>query len=80
MQKTVQGIVEELMTKYGLPEHVIIAVVESQFKCAKEEIAKATPGEPETFKNIRFKKLGLVYADHSKIKAIEYAKEKKRDN
>ena len=77
MQKTVQSIVEELMTKYDLPEQVITAVVESQFKCAKAEIAKATPGQPETFRNIRFKKLGLIHADHNKIKAMEYAKKKK---
>jgi hypothetical protein len=77
MQKTTQRIVQELMSKYNLPEQVIIAVIESQFKCAKEEIAKGVQGEPETFKNIRFKKLGLVYADTNKIKAIEYAKKKK---
>ena len=74
MQKTVQRIVEELMDKYDLPRNVVVAVVESQFKCAKEEIAKGVPGQPETFKNVRFKKLGLMFADHNKIKAIEYAK------
>jgi hypothetical protein len=76
MQKAVRKIVEELMAKYGLPEQVIVAVIESQFKCAKQEIATAQPGQPDTFKNVRFKKLGLVYADHNKIKAMEYAKKK----
>lgn len=74
MQKTVEKIIQELADKYNLPEQVIVAVIESQFKCAKEEIAKAVPGKPDTFKNVRFKKLGLIYADHSRIKAIEYAR------
>jgi hypothetical protein len=74
MQKAVEKIVKELASKYDLPEQVITVVIESQFKCAKEEIAKAVPGKPETFKNVRFKKLGLIYADHNRIKAIEYAR------
>ena len=77
MQKSVQKIVNELVAKYKLPEQVIIAVIESQFKCAKEEIGKAISGEPDTFVNVRFKNLGLFYADHNRIKAIEYTKKKK---
>ena len=74
MQKAVGRIIKEIAGKYNLPEEVVTAIVESQFRCAREEIAKASLGEEETFKNVRFKNLGLIYADHKKIKAIEYAR------
>lgn len=74
MQKKVKEIIGELAIKYGLPAEVITAVVESQFKCAREKIATATRGEVDTFLNVRFMNFGLLYADHNKIKAIEYAR------
>ena len=74
MQKKVKVIIDELALKYGLPVDVITAVVESQFRCARERIATATRGKEETFLNVRFLNLGLLYADHNKIKAIEYAR------
>ena len=74
MQKAIEKIVEEAMDKFNLPREVIVAVFESPYKCARRKIAEATEGEPDTFMNIRFKKLGLLYADHAKIKAIEYAR------
>lgn len=72
MQKKIEAIVEEAEKKFGLPKEVIIAIFESPYKCARQKIAEAK--ENEEFVNIRFKKLGLLYADYAKIKAIENAR------
>ena len=72
MQKAIEKIIEEAEKKFGLPREVIIAIFESPYKCARQKIAEAK--ENEEFINIRFKKLGLLYADHAKIKAIENAR------
>jgi len=72
MQKAIEKIIEEAEKKFGLPKEVIIAIFESPYKCARQKIAEAK--ENEEFINIRFKKLGLLYADHAKIKAIENAR------
>lgn len=74
MQKKVKRIIEDIATSTGLPADVVTAIVESQFKCAREKIATATQGKEETFVNVRFMNFGLLYADHNKIKAIEYAR------
>lgn len=72
MQKAIEKIVEEAQDKFNLPREVIIAIFESPYKCARQKIAEAK--ENEEFVNIRFKKLGLLYADYAKIKAIENAR------
>ena len=72
MQKAIEKIIEEAQEKFGLPREVIVAIFESPYKCARQKIAEAK--EREEFVNIRFKKLGLLYADYSKIKAIENAR------
>ena len=72
MQKAIEKIIEEAQEKFGLPREVIIAIFESPYKCARQKIAEAK--DDEEFINIRFKKLGLLYADHAKIKAIENAR------
>lgn len=74
MQKTIEKLIEEAVVKFNLPEEVIIAIFESPYKCARKKIGEAVKGEPDTFVNIRFKNLGLLYADPNKIKAIEYAR------
>jgi hypothetical protein len=74
MQKSIKKIIEEAAEKYDLPEEVIVAIFESPYKCARSNIAKIEKGNLSTFVNIRFKKLGLLYADHAKIKAIENAR------
>jgi hypothetical protein len=74
MQKTIERLIEEAIIKFNLPEEVIIAIFESPYKCARKRIGEAIKGEPDTFVNIRFKNLGLLYADPNKIKAIEYAR------
>ena len=72
MQKTIEKIVDDAVKKFNLPREVIIAIFESPYKCAREKIAEAK--EEGKFVNIRFKKLGLLYADELKIKAIENAR------
>tara|TARA_B110000259_G_C14028685_1_gene405761 strand:+ start:1328 stop:1570 length:243 start_codon:yes stop_codon:yes gene_type:complete len=72
MQRAIEKIIEEAQKKFGLPREVIVAIFESPYKCARQKIAEAK--EREEFVNIRFKKLGLLYADYSKIKAIENAR------
>lgn len=74
MQKVIENIVDEAVEKFNLPREVIIAVFESPYKCARQKISEALEDEPDTFVNVRFKKLGLLYADHAKIKAINYAR------
>lgn len=67
MQKRVERIYEELSEKYGLSKNVIKTICESQFQCAREEVKKGIAGEPETFKNIRFRNLGLLVSRPRKI-------------
>tara|TARA_R100000900_G_scaffold121486_1_gene96040 strand:+ start:2403 stop:2687 length:285 start_codon:yes stop_codon:yes gene_type:complete len=74
MQKSVDRIIKEAAEKYNLPEEVIIAIFESPYKCARTKISKVEKEKLDSFVNIRFKKLGLLYADHAKIKAIENAR------
>lgn len=74
MQKVVKEIIRDAAKKFDLPEEVVSAIFESPYKCARAEIAKAKEGELSSFCNIRIKKLGLLYADPNKIKAIEYAR------
>ena len=72
MQKAIEKIIEEAEKEFDLPREVIIAIFESPYKCARKEIAEAK--ENDSFVNVRFKKLGLLYADNAKIKAIENAR------
>lgn len=72
MQKTVEKIVDEAAKEFNLPKEVILAIFESPYKCARQKISEAK--EEGSFVNVRFKKLGLLYADKFKIKAIENAR------
>ena len=74
MQKTIKNIIAEAMKEFDITEDVAIAIFESPYKCARTRIAEATEGELDTFVNVRFKKLGILAADHRKIKAIENAR------
>lgn len=74
MQKKITPLIKRLSLKYNIPQEVIIAVVTSQFECARQEAKKGVQGEPDTFKNIRFKHLGLLVAKPTKIMAIHNAK------
>jgi len=77
MQKVIEKLIDEAEKKFNLPREVIVAIFESPYKCARNEIAKASEGEANTFVNVRFKKLGLLYADVAKIKAIENARHRR---
>lgn len=79
MQKSVDKIIKEAVKKYNLPEEVIIAIFESPYRCARSRISKVVKEDLSSFINIRFKKLGLLYADHAKIKAIENARTNRSD-
>lgn len=74
MQKKVTPLIKKISLKYNIPVKVVLAAVNSQFECARAEAKKGTQGEPSTFKNIRFKHLGLVFAKPSKIMAIHNAR------
>ena len=67
MQKRITEIVKDLSREFGLPEEVVKAIVESQFQCAREATKEGVSGNPTTFKNIRFKHLGLLVARPYKI-------------
>jgi len=70
MQKRVENLYQGLSKKHKLPLGVIKAICESQFQCAREEIKKGISGEPETFKNVRFRNLGLLVSRPKKIVKI----------
>lgn len=71
MQKRVEAIVQELAQKYGLSETVVKAIVESQFQCAREVTKEGVSGNPASFKNIRFKHLGLLVSRPFKILKLD---------
>lgn len=74
MQKKLAPLIKRISLKYNIPEDVVIAVVKSQFECARDKAKEGTQGEPETFLNVRFKHLGLLVAKPRKIMAIHNAK------
>ena len=82
MQKVIEKIIDDAEKHFNLPREVLVAVFESPYKCARQKIAEASEGDTNTFLNVRFKKLGLLYADHAKIKAKENARHgrSKEDN
>ena len=67
MQKTVSNIIKNIAKKKGLPEEVVRAIIESQFQCAREAAKKGEPGNPSSFKNVRFKHLGILVAKPSRV-------------
>lgn len=79
MQRRTEKVIKELALKYNLSEEVIKAVVESQFKCARDIIGSAEAGVPSSFTNIRFKHIGTLWTSAAKIKYIEDAR-RNRDN
>jgi hypothetical protein len=74
MQKKVTPLIKSISLKYNVPLDVVKAIINSQFECAREEAKKGEKGKPETFRNVRFKHLGLLVAKPSKIMAIHNAK------
>lgn len=79
MQKRVEKVIRDIASKYNLSEEVVRAIVESQFKCARENIGSAERGVYSSFVNVRFKYIGLLHTNEAKIKYIEDAR-RNRDN
>jgi hypothetical protein len=79
MQRRTEKIIKEIALKYNLSEEVVKAVVEAQFKCARDVIGSAEAGNPDTFTNVRFKHIGTLLTSAAKIKYIEDAR-RNRDN
>lgn len=71
MQKKIEALIKEVSEELGLPVEVVKAVVESQFQCAREVTKEGVAGKPETFKNIRFRHLGLLVSRPRKILKID---------
>lgn len=70
MQRRVKKIIDDIANDTGLPVLVIQAIIESQFQCAREATKEGEAGKPSTFKNIRFKHLGLLAVRPNKILKI----------
>ncbi len=79
MQKKIAPLIKRISLRHNIPQEVIIAVITSQFECARHEAKKGIQGEPDTFKNIRFKHLGLLVAKPNKIMAIHNAKRTRKN-
>lgn len=62
--------IHALHLKYKLPKNVLIAIVESQFSKAREELQSGTHDEFETFKNVRLRHLGIIVANKHKMKYL----------
>lgn len=60
MQKKTEQLINDVAKKHNIDPLVVKSVFESQFHCAKQEIKKATAGEPDTFPVIRFRHLGVL--------------------
>lgn len=67
MQKKIEKLIKSISVSESIPFEVVKAAVESQFLCAKTNLALGESGKPETFKNVRLKHIGLFYARPNKI-------------
>lgn len=70
MQRKVEEIIQVVATEHGIPVRVAKAIIESQFRCAREATKEGEAGNPATFKNIRFRHLGILVARPFRIKKI----------
>lgn len=75
MQKKIEKIIKQVAEETGKPIEVVRAAVESQFLCMKANITTGVSGQPETFKNVRLKHIGLFYARPYKIIELHNKKE-----
>lgn len=71
MQKKVEKIIREVAERWGKPYEVVAAMWESQFHCARQEAKSGEKGKPETFKNVRFRYLGLLAAKKGRINILQ---------
>jgi len=74
MTKIVESIVKKVALESNLPEYVVKAIMDSQFQLAREEMQKGESGEPDTFRNVRLRHLGLLVAKPGKIKRMRTAR------
>jgi len=79
MQQEVVDILKEIAKKNNLPYDVVKAVYKSQFQVIKETASKGTFEDPESFLNIRIKRLGLFYVNKKRLKFfLEHGKKKNK--
>ncbi len=67
MQKKISKIIHQVSLITNTPYEVVEAIFESQFECAKNKIKEATPGNTDTFVNVRFINLGMLIANKPKV-------------
>jgi len=70
MQKETINLIKITAHKYGLEEDIVKAIFNSQFECARTNIVSYSPEKPEEYKNVRFRKLGLLATSPEKVKTI----------
>lgn len=79
LQREVRDIIRRVAEESQLPVQVVEAAFLSQFKCAKQTASEGEAGNPATFKNIKFPKLGTLKTSESKIYILQkYAERSKR--
>jgi len=62
MQKRSLKLINQVSKELGISEDIVLAIVESQFQCARESTKNAEIEDFSTFRNIRFRNLGMITA------------------
>lgn len=70
MQKKIEKKLKDISLKKGIPFEVVKSIFESQFSLARKITKAANPENLDTFKNIRFKYLGILVARKPQIVKI----------
>lgn len=71
MQKKVEKKIKDISLRMNIPFEVVKSIFESQFSLARKVTKAADTDNLDTFKNIRFKYLGLLVARKPQIIKIQ---------
>lgn len=68
MDNTLAIIIKSKALELGIDPEVAKAIMDNWFKYTRELMKSADPDDPESYKNIRWIKFGIIYSTESKRK------------
>jgi len=71
IQGKVKRVIKRLAAKYGLTEEEATKVVFASFRYTKQIMEDATPGDEDSFQNVRIKHIGIFAVKPNRIKKLE---------
>ncbi len=80
LNKKIYRIIKDVSLRTGIPYDVVDRAWRAQFECARKYMEEGVKGDPSTFYNIRFKYLGLLYANPRKVLKIHENGNGRRSN